>query len=151
MRFAPRLRSSRLTRSPISSMTPSMAVATAEPMATAATVIAFRRGERRIDWLTKRRNISGARGLEDLHTAQELVGRDDKLIAFHARFEGDWIASAGGADRGRVNGGRAVFADDVRPALVVALAAADGAGIEGGGERAIGAADDDHAHRRAVG
>ena len=56
-RFAPMLRSSPATRSPTSSIAPSMAVATAEPMATAAMVSIFRRGDWRIDWLRKRRNI----------------------------------------------------------------------------------------------
>src|SRR5579872_4098040 len=94
IRFAPRLRNSRFTRSPISSITPSMAVATADPMATAATVMALRRGERRIDWLTKRRNMS-ARRTEDRGPRQQFGGGNDELVALYARFDRNRIATAG--------------------------------------------------------
>ena len=53
-----------------------MAVATAVPMATAATVMALRRGERRMDWLTKRRNMSVALRTEDSDAGGEFVGGD---------------------------------------------------------------------------
>src|ERR1035437_10847045 len=85
VRFAPRLRSSRLTRSQISSMTPSMAVATAGPMATAATVMALRRGERRMDWLTKRRNMRLTGIAEEFLAGNELVAGNRQLVAFQDR------------------------------------------------------------------
>src|SRR5690349_22855010 len=150
MRFAPRLRSSRFTRSPISSITPSMAVATAVPMATAAMVMALRRGERRIDWLTKRRNISRAGRAENPGAPGNLIGSDHELIAFHAGRDGDGIASAHRAQGRDVDGRRAVLANHIRPVLIVALVAADGAGVEGSSQRLVGTADDDHAHRHAA-
>src|SRR5689334_7256643 len=143
IRFAPRLRSSRFTRSPISSITPSIAVATAEPMATAATVMALRRGERRIDWLTKRRNMS-ARGTKDSGSGQQLGGGNDELVALHARFDRYRIASARGADRGHINGRRTVLAKYVRAVLVIALVTADRARVESRGQRLVRTADDDH-------
>src|SRR5580700_10133538 len=100
IRLAPRLRSSRLMRSPISSMTPSMAVATAVPIATAATVITLRRGERRMDWLTKRRNMRLTGIVEDFFAGNQLIAGDHQFIAFHLRSDGDGIASAARADTG---------------------------------------------------
>src|ERR1700691_3855168 len=94
IRLAPRLRSSRLTRSPIFSMTPSMAVATAVPMATAATVMALRRGDRRMDWLTKRKNMRLAGIAEEFLAGNEPVAGDRQLIAFHLRDDRYGIASA---------------------------------------------------------
>src|SRR5690242_15805014 len=128
----------------MSSITPSMAVATAEPMATAATVMALRRGERRMDWLTKRRNMS-VRRPENAGAAQQFGGGYHELIAFHAGLDRYRVASARGADRRHVYRRRAILANHVRPVLVVALMTADGAGIESSGQRLVGAADDNHA------
>src|SRR5271157_1184157 len=94
IRLAPRLRNSRFTRSPISSMTPSMAVAAAVPMATAATVMVLRRGDRRMDWLTKRKNMRLTGVAEEFRAGDELVAGDHQLIAFHPRGDGNGIASA---------------------------------------------------------
>src|SRR5580700_8766205 len=113
MRLAPRLRNSRFTRSPISSITPSIAVATAVPMATAATVMALRRGDRRMDWLTKRRNMRLAGIAEDFLAGNELIAGDYQLIACHLRWDGDGIASAMHADAGNEDGGGAILADHV--------------------------------------
>src|SRR5947209_7520118 len=52
--LAPAVRSSRLILSPMLSMTPSIAVATAEPRAMARMVRALRRGDRRMESCTKR-------------------------------------------------------------------------------------------------
>src|SRR5580658_726944 len=149
IRFAPRLRSSRFTRSPISSITPSMAVATAVPIATAATVMALRRGDRRIDWLTKRRNMR-LRGIaEEFLAGNELVAGDHQLIACYLRSDWDGIASAGRADAGNEDGGSAILADHVGTFLIVTLIATNVAGIEGRYQRLVGAPDDDEAHMDA--
>src|SRR6516164_8861711 len=92
-KFAPRFRSSRFTRSPTSSMDPSMAVATADPRATAPMAIAFRRDARRIDCPTNRRNKSVAPA-EDLRAHQEFVGGNHKMIALHRRLQGNRVAPA---------------------------------------------------------
>src|SRR5580700_7878477 len=120
MRLAPRLRNSRFTRSPISSMTPSIAVATAVPMATAATVIALRRGDRRMDWLTKRKNMRLTGVAEDFRAETETTGGDHQLIAFHLRGDGDGIASAVHSDAGNENSGGAILANHVGAFLIVA-------------------------------
>src|ERR1700734_2043998 len=109
IRLAPRPRSSWFIRSPISSITPSMAVATADPMATAATVIALRRGARRIDSLTKRRNMLLSGIAKQLHARKNLAGGDHQLAAFDARFERNGIASAARSDARNENGGAAVL------------------------------------------
>src|SRR5580658_10505631 len=146
IRFAPRLRSSRFTRSPISSMTPSMAVATAVPMATAATVIALRRGDRRMDWLTKRRNMRLTGIAEDFFARNQLVAGNHELIAFDLRGDRDGIASAVPTDAGNEDSGGAILADHVGAFLIIALIAANLTGIERGGQRSVGALDDDEAH-----
>src|ERR1019366_2746473 len=146
IRLAPKLRSSRFTRSPISSMTPSMAVAAAVPMATAATVMALRRGERRMDWLTKRRNMRLTGIAEEFRAGNELVAGNHQLAAFHLRGDRDGIASAVHADAGDEDGGGAILADHVGTFLIVALIAANLTGIESGYQRLVGAADDDEAH-----
>src|SRR5271165_748812 len=148
-RLAPRLRNSRFTRSPISSMTPSMAVATAVPMATAATVIALRRGDRRMDWLTKRKNMRLAGIAEDFLAGDELGGGDHQLAAFHLGRDRDGIAATVDADAGNEDGGSAILADHVGALLIVALVAANLASVKGGHQRLIGAADDDEAHMHA--
>src|SRR5689334_14563630 len=150
-RFAPRLRSSRFTRSPISSMAPSMAVATAEPRATAPIAMALRRGARRIDSPTKRKNKSAAPGPEDFRACQQLRCGDQDLAVLDPRFERNGIAAARCADGGNVDSRGAILANDVGTLLIVALAPADLAGIEGDGDGLIGAADSDDAHSHAVG
>src|SRR5438270_5024975 len=92
-----------------------------------------------------------ARRAENCGATQQFGGRYDELIAFHAGFDRYRIASARGADRRHVNGRRAVLANYVRPVLIIALMAADGASVESSCERLVGAADDDHAHRYAIG
>ena len=61
------------------------------------------------------------------------------------RFKGDGIAATGDSDGGDDKVGRAVATDDFRTLLVIALGAADGAGVEGGGEGMVGPLDDDEA------
>src|SRR5579859_129558 len=133
-RFAPRLRSSRFTRSPISSMAPSIAVATAEPSATAPIAMALRRGARRIDSPTKRKNKSAAPGLENFRARQQLRSGDHDLAVLDLRFERNGIAAAGCADGGNVDGRGAILADHIGTLLIIPLAAADLAGVESDGE-----------------
>ena len=59
--LAPAARSSTLILSPIEIITPSMAVATAEPSAIAAMISALRLGERRMESRTKRTIMRGRR------------------------------------------------------------------------------------------
>ena len=83
--LAPTARSSRLTLSPMSSITPSMAVETAEPMAMAATIRALRRGARLIDSLTKRSSM-GSGGLAEYFKARlEGGGVDHERAVIHVR------------------------------------------------------------------
>src|SRR6266849_1636922 len=123
-RFAPMLRSSRLTRSPTSSMAPSMAVATADPSATAPMAMALRRGARRMDRPTNRRNKSVAPA-EIPCAREQLSGGDHHLVAIDARFEWNRVAATGLSDRRDVNGGGAVLAHHVRALLIIALAPAN--------------------------
>src|ERR1035438_1009006 len=149
IRLAPRLRNSRFTRSPMSSMTPSMAVATAVPMATAATVMVLRRGDRRMDWLTKRRNMRLSGIAEEFRSGNDLVAGDHQLVALYLRGDGNGIASAVHSDARNEDGGCAILANHVRPLLIVALVAANLTGIEGGYQRLVWAADDDETHMDA--
>lgn len=55
---------------------------------------------------------------------------DDDIGAFDLERETDGIAATGFADRGNVNGGGAVAADDVLAVLAIAFRAADAASIE---------------------
>src|ERR1700734_134066 len=125
IRLAPRPRSSRFTRSPISSITPSMAVATAEARATAASFIALRRGARRIDSLTKRRNMLQSGIAKQLHAWEKLAGGNHQPIALHPRIERNRIAPAARSNARNENGGAAVLADHVGTILIVTLVATD--------------------------
>src|SRR5579871_3413951 len=151
IRLAPRLRNSRFTRSPISSITPSMAVATADPMATAATVITVRRGDRRSDWLTNLRNMLRRRVAEDLLARHQLVRRNHQLIAFHFRLDGNRIAPAVLAYARNEDCRCAVLADHVASLLIIALGPTDLAGIERRYQRLVRLANHDHAHVHAIG
>src|SRR5882724_2686716 len=150
-RFAPKLRSSRFTRSPTSSIAPSMAVATADPSATAPMAISLRRGARRIDWPTNRRNNSTTPAAEMPGTRRQPVGGDYELFALNAGFQRDRITASRLADGRNVDGGGTVLADHVAAILIVALAPANLAGVERDSDGLIGPLDGDDAHRRAVG
>src|SRR5579864_6489856 len=115
IRLAPRLRSSRLTRSPTSSIAPSMAVATADPRATAPTAMALRRGARPSDCPTNRRNNSPAPAVEMFGAGAQLIRGDDQLVALDSRFERNRIAAARLADGRNVDGRSAVLADHILP------------------------------------
>src|ERR1700691_2328048 len=149
IRFAPKRGSSPFPGSPISSITPSIAVATAVPIATAATVIALRRGDRRMDWLTKRKNMRLTGIAEDFLAGNELIAGDYQLIAFHLRGDGDRIASAMRTDAGNEDRGCAILADHVGAFLIIALIAANLAGVERGRQRLVGPANHDEAHAQA--
>src|SRR5689334_14989252 len=101
-----------------------MAVATAAPMATAATVIALRRGDRRIDWLTKRRNMVLGGIPENPGAGHQVVGGNHHAVALHLGSDRYRIASAVRADARNENRRGAVLADDVGALLIVALVAA---------------------------
>src|SRR5258708_5870621 len=143
IRLAPKLRSSRFTRSPTSSMAPSMAVATADPSATAPIAMAFRRGARRIDWPTNRRNNSTTPADEMPGARQQLAGRDHELPALDARFERNRVAAPLLTDSRNVDGGSAVLANHVAAILIVALASANLAGVKRHSDGLIGPLDRD--------
>src|SRR5258706_1269157 len=150
IRFAPMLRNSRFTRSPTSSIAPSMAVATADPSATAPMAMALRRGARRIDCPTNRRNNSMTPAAEMLGTRQQLVGGDYELLALDAGFQRNRVAASLLADGRNVDRRGAVFAHHVAATLVVTLAAANPAGVESDGDGLIGPLDGDDADRCAI-
>src|SRR5579872_2552908 len=149
-RFAPMLRNSRFTRSPTSSMVPSIAVATADPSATAPMAMALRRGARRIDCPTNLRNKSAAPRAEVLRTREQLVRGNHDLAGLHFRCQRDRVAPALLADGWDVDGGSAVLADHVGPFLIVALASANLAGVKSDSSRLIRPADGDDAYGHAT-
>src|SRR5579872_1920189 len=149
-RFAPTLRNSRFTRSPTSSMAPSMAVATADPKATAPMAMALRRGARRIDCPTNRRNKSAAPDAEMLRAGQQLVRGNHDLVTIDFRLERNRVTPTLLADRRDIDGGCAVLEDHVGTFLIVALASTNLASVKGDGNGLIGPADGDDPHRHTI-
>src|SRR5271154_1057274 len=115
-------------RSPTSSATVSVEVATAMPTTSAAAASILRRGFRTNDSPTSRANISGF--MNHRRRAGQRGEIDEHFSAFHARFYGDGIAAAAIADRGNVDHRAAVAADHVLPFLAISLPAADLARVE---------------------
>ncbi len=62
---------------------------------------------------------------------------DDQSIAFDVGFERNGIAAAFGADVEVTISEAAIAADHFGALLIIALGAADGAGVEGGGEGVV--------------
>ena len=75
---------------------------------------------------------------------------NDHLARLHVRFQGDWIAPSTFADRGNVNRGAAVPANDVQPFLPVTDRSANLAGVERGGVVAVWFVDHEEANHGAV-
>src|SRR5580704_17270590 len=116
-RFAPRVRNSRARRSPTSSATVSVDVATAMPTISAAAVSTFRRGVLMNDSLTRRANIG--LGMNRLRRTSEVREIDDDFSPFDARFYRDRIGAAFLADRRSVNDRAAVSANEVLALLAI--------------------------------
>ena len=148
--FAPSERSSRLILSPMSSMTPSMAVATAEPMAIAAMMSALRRGARRNRFLDKAQNHEVASFAKFRSAGFERRRIDHQRRAIHMRLQRNRVATALRADRRNHDLRTAIPANHFRALLIIALRAADRAGIESRRQRVIRLLDHDepHASRR---
>ena len=103
-----------------------MAVATADPNATAPMAMALRRGERRIDCADEsQEQVSGSRRGRCCEPANSLSAGITIWLAVDLGFERNRIAAALLADGRDVNSGGAVLADHVRAFLIIALAAAN--------------------------
>src|SRR3989304_3431362 len=80
--------------------------------------------------------------------AAEPAHRNHQLAALEAGADRDGVAAARQADGRDIDDRGAILADDVAAFVVVALGAADLAGVERRGQRPVGPADDEEARRR---
>src|SRR5271156_4472276 len=145
IRLAPRLRNSRARRSPTSSATVSVAVATAMPTTSAAAVSTLRRGLRTNDSRTRRANILG---VDRCGGASQRRKINDHLSPHDAGFHGDGIATAVVTDGRDVDGRAAIPADHVLSFLAVSRPAANLAGVERSRIVAVRFVDDEEVNHR---